>query len=140
MKKKQRILSERVRMLYCAYFDTKVDTASWAPQYSCASCVSRLSNWCCTGYQMPFGVPMIWRELLNHADDCYFCCTEISLTGIRTGRIKYPNIRSASRPVMHSNTVPVPRKPEHLFQEQDSDSETNFVSEDKDFIPEPFSE
>ena len=42
--------------------------------------------------------------------------------------------------MMHSNTVPVPRKPEHLFQEQDSDSETNFVSEDKDFIPEPFSE
>ena len=52
---------------------------------------------------------MVWRELRNHADDCYFCLTNI--TGFNASsrkKIKYPNLRSAMRPVPHSDDLPVP--------------------------------
>ena len=51
---------------------------------------------------------MVWREPRNHADDCYFCLTYI--TGFNASsrkKIKYPNLRSAMRPVPHSNDLPV---------------------------------
>ena len=56
-----------------------------------------------------FAVPMVWRESRNHADDCYFCLTNI--TGFNASsrkKIKYPNLRSAVRPVPHSDGLPVP--------------------------------
>ena len=59
-----------------------------------------------------FAVPMVRREPRNHADDCYFCLTNI--TGFNASsrkKIKYPNLRSAMRPVPHSDDLPVPRSP-----------------------------
>ena len=56
-----------------------------------------------------FAVPMVWKEPQNHADDCYFCLTNI--TGFKASsrkKIKYPNLRSAMRPVPHSDDIPVP--------------------------------
>ena len=56
-----------------------------------------------------FAVPMVWREPRNYADDCYFCLTHI--TGFNASsrkKIKYPNLRSAMRPVPHSDDLPVP--------------------------------
>ena len=55
---------------------------------------------------------MVWREPRNHADDCYFCLTNI--TGFNASsrkKIKYPNLRSAMRPVPHSDDLPVPTPP-----------------------------
>ena len=55
---------------------------------------------------------MVWREPRNHADDCYFCLTNI--TGFNASsrkNIKYPNLRSAMRPVPHSDDLPVPTPP-----------------------------
>ena len=55
---------------------------------------------------------MVWREPWNHADDCYFCLTNI--TGFNASsrkKIKYPNLRSAMRPVPHSDDLPVPTSP-----------------------------
>ena len=55
---------------------------------------------------------MVWRELRNHADDCYFCLTNI--TGFNASskkKIKYPNLRSAMRLVPHSDDLPVPTRP-----------------------------
>ena len=52
---------------------------------------------------------MVWREPRNHADDCYFCLTNI--TGFNASswkKIKYHNLRSAMRPVLHSDDLPVP--------------------------------
>ena len=59
-----------------------------------------------------FAVPMVWREPRNHADDCYFCLTNI--TGFNASsrkKIKYPNLRSAMRPVLHSDDLLVPTPP-----------------------------
>ena len=56
-----------------------------------------------------FPVPMVWREPRNHADDCYFCLTNI--TGFNASsrkKIKYPNLRSDMRPVPNSDDLPVP--------------------------------
>ena len=59
-----------------------------------------------------FAVSMVWRELRNHADDCYFCLTNI--TGFNASsrkKIKYPNLRYAMRPVPHSDDLPAPALP-----------------------------
>ena len=58
---------------------------------------------------MRFGVPMVWREPMNHHDDCYFCM--VDMTGWNSYKKKtwfYPDIKSAIRPVPHCSEVPVP--------------------------------
>ena len=59
-----------------------------------------------------FALPMVWREPRNHAYDCYLCLTNI--TGFNASsrkKIKYPNLRSAMRPVPHSDDLPVTTPP-----------------------------
>ena len=67
---------------------------------------------------------MVWREPRNHADDCYFCLTNI--TGFNASsreKIKYPNLRSAMRPVPHSDDFPVPTPPVNKDLLSSSDEE-----------------
>ena len=57
---------------------------------------------------MRFGVPMVWREPMNHHDDCYFCM--VDMTGWNSFKKKtwfYPDIKSAIRPLPHCSEVPV---------------------------------
>ena len=71
-----------------------------------------------------FAAPMIWREPRNHADDCYFCLTNI--TGFNASsrkKIKYPNLRSAMRPVPDSDDLPVPIPPVNKDLLSSSDEE-----------------
>ena len=51
---------------------------------------------------------MVWRELGNHHDDCYFCA--VKLTGFNRHKKKweYPDMESARRPVLHTEGIPVP--------------------------------
>ena len=52
------------------------------------------------------------RDPRNHADDCNFCLSNI--TGFNASsrkKIKYPNLRSAMKPVPHSDDLPVPTLP-----------------------------
>ena len=68
-----------------------------------------------------FAVPMVWREPRNHADDCYFCFTNI--TGFNASsrkKIKYPNLRSAMRLVPHSD-VPSPLVNKDLLSSSDEE-------------------
>ena len=67
---------------------------------------------------------MVSREPRNHADDCYFCLTNI--TGFNASsrkKIKYPNLRSAMRPVPHSDDLSVPTPPinKDLFSSSDEE-------------------
>ena len=67
---------------------------------------------------------MVWREPRNHAGDCYFCLTNI--TGFNASsrkKIKYPNLRSAMRPVPHSDYLPVPTPPVNKDLLSSSDEE-----------------
>src|SRR5271167_4051395 len=71
---------------------------------------------------LPFGIPMVWREQQNHHDDYYFCLTNIKgFNKKNKDNIIYPNLRSANRPVPHSDKVPIPI-PAEIFESSESDS------------------
>ena len=112
---------------YFYYFDCKIgdQDKSWAPRICCKLCYNGLTAWF-NGKKAAFNfaVPMVWRELRNHADDCYFCLTKI--TGFYASsrkKIKYPNLRSAMRPVPHSDDLPVPTPPVNKDLLSSSDEE-----------------
>ena len=104
-----------IRTAYFHYFDCKIgdQDKSWAPHICCKPCYNGLTAWF-NGKKAAFNfaVPMVWREPRNHADDCYFCLTNI--TGFNASsrkKIKYPNLGFAMRPVPHSDDLPVPTPP-----------------------------
>ena len=89
---------------------------------------------------MPFAIPMVWRELKNHGDDCYFCSINVQGYNISNKKdIVYPDLPSARRPVVHGPDLPVPTPPashESLFT---SSSSTETEGERHDEIYEPAS-
>lgn len=88
---------------------------------------------------------------MNHVDDCYFCLTNVcdSLTKNKNS-IFYPNLSSAIRPVLHSNSTPVPIRPDVIVDVPDecysesSENESNKIYEiyepDKDWSLELFTQ
>ena len=120
----RRTISSLLRTAYFHYFDCKIGDQdnSWATQIYCKPCYNGLTLWF-NGKKAAFNfaVPMVLREPWNYADDCYFCLTNI--TGFNASsrkKIKYPNLRSAMRPVPHSDDLPVPTPPvnKDLFPHQ----------------------
>lgn len=96
---------------YELYFGCKVGDfdKSWAPNKCCVSCIRLLTGWKNGTHHMPFAIPMIWREPKDHQTDCYFCLTNIKgITSKSKYIVKYPNLPSAMRPVLHSEEFPVP--------------------------------
>ena len=73
-----------------------------------------------------FEVWMVLREPRNHAGDCYFCLTNITGFNVSSRKkIKYLNLRSAMRPVPHSEDLPVPTPPVNKDRLSSSDEETH---------------
>jgi hypothetical protein len=61
-----------VRKAYYAYFGMKlgIQDKSWAPHKVCCVCVEELRQWTQGKMKsLPFGIPMIWRELGKDSDD-----------------------------------------------------------------------
>ena len=90
----RRTITSLLRTTYFHYFDCKVgdQNKSWAPHICCKPSYNGLTAWF-NGKKAAFNfaVPMVWREPRNHADDCYFCLTNI--TGFNASsreKIKYP--------------------------------------------------
>lgn len=112
LKANRKPISEFVKRAYVGYFGVKLgdQDKQWAPHIVCKTCIEQLRHWT-NGKRscLKFGVPMVWREQINHFDDCYFCMVNIIGTN-RNNRHKlsYPDIPSARRPVPHSDIVPVP--------------------------------
>ncbi|KAK9871529.1 hypothetical protein WA026_012902 [Henosepilachna vigintioctopunctata] len=74
------------------------------------SCRCTLTSWL-NGNKtsMPFCVPALWRESSNHFNDCYFCMTDIrGFTKKIKHNIKYPDVPSMSKPVLHREEMPPP--------------------------------
>jgi hypothetical protein len=72
-----------------------------------------------------FGIPMVWRQPINHVDDCYFCmCTLKGFNTKNKKAITYPNLPSAIRPVPHGPDIPVPNPPKQLHTLQAESSAT----------------
>jgi len=65
---------------YKHYFACQVgdQDEKWAPHICCNRCRTSLLFWLDgKRKQMPFAVPMVWREQSDHVTDCYFCMTNI---------------------------------------------------------------
>ena len=67
---------------------------------------------------------MVWRDPRNHAEDFPFCLTNITAFNASSWKkIKYPNLRSAMRPIPHSNdlSVPTPLVNKNLLSSSDEE-------------------
>lgn len=126
-KEQRRSLTPAVKKCYEQYFGCKVGDQgkNWAPHVCCSTCVKRLGDWVKGCRHMNFAIPMIWREQQDHSSDCYFCLTQIKgISSKSRHTVKYPNLKSAMRPVPHSSDLPVPQPPAQItVQEEDFQSE-----------------
>ena len=67
---------------------------------------------------------MVWREPRNHVGDFYFCLTNIiGFNESSRKKFNYPNLRSAMRPVPHSDDLPLPTPPVNKDLLSSSDEE-----------------
>jgi hypothetical protein len=118
-------ITSNVKKLYHAYFGYKLGDQDkpFAPHIACQCCTSKLRMWSAKKLKsLPFGIPMVWREQQNHHNDCYFCLTNIQgFNKKNKDNVIYPNLRSANRPVPHSDEVPIPI-PAEAFESSESDS------------------
>ena len=122
-------ISKFVKHAYNAYFHLKLgdQDKAWAPHIVCRTCVENLRRWTKGALsQLAFGIPMVWREPKNHVDDCYFCLVNTKGFSKKSkGKIRYPNLCSALRPIPHSDDIPVPPPPASSYSSSDSDNESS---------------
>lgn len=153
--KQRQNITTFVKRAYHAYFGVRLgdQDKGWAPHTVCRTCVEALRHWS-KGRKasMPFAIPMIWREPLNHYDDCYFCLTNVrGYNAKNKNAIVYPNLPSAIRPVPHSEHLHPPLPPSsQLETENDSDDELMldesrdehdiYTAEEQHNIPEAFTQ
>ena len=75
---------------------------------------------------MPFAVATVWREPVDHTNDCYFYMVSPVLKGLfrkKTWTVQYPNAAPALRPVPHEEGLPIPIPPESYSLETDGEEE-----------------
>lgn len=116
--------------------------AVWTPFIVCNQCKTTLVSWAAgsTAYVLTsieyfifsnyiffhnrryfkFDVPMLWREPISHADDCYVCKAKIVGKG-RHRRAVYAVTSVATLPVPHLDTVPYPICPDSTRDKRKSD-------------------
>ena len=117
-------LSHLIKKCYENYFGCKVGDRdkSWAPHFRCVTCARPLVAWAKGSCCMPFTIPMVWREPMDHVSDCCFFLTSITgVTAKSKHTVQYPNLPPAMRPVPHSAELLVPKSPTNMTL---SDSES----------------
>ncbi|GBP63242.1 hypothetical protein EVAR_56623_1 [Eumeta japonica] len=138
MKDHRKPINDMITRLYSLYFGIQIGNQDkvWAPHIVCKICIEHLRQWeKGTRKSLKFGISMRWREQKNHHDDCYFCIT--NLAGINKNnrsKWKYPNISSATRPIPHSETVPILGIGTVFHREvQECDDDEMEISEEEDY-------
>ena len=101
-----------VKQTYLAYSGMKLgdQDKSWAPHMVCKTCVENLRQWRNGGRKgLKFGVPMVWREPINHHSYCYFCCVNVKgLNRYKKRKYEFPDLELARRAMPHGEDVPIP--------------------------------
>ena len=89
-------ISVFVKQAFFAYFKVKLGDQDkpWVPHKVCKQCVESLRMWTKgTRENMPFGIPMVWREQKYHCTDCYFCSVKTSgFNKKNKSEIECPNV------------------------------------------------
>ena len=132
--RQRRNITNFVKLAYKLYFDIKLGDKKWAPHTVCHICEESLQDWTKGKRKnLPFGVPMVWREPLNHIDDCYFCLVNTTGIGkIKRQKIAYSNIPSNIRPIQHSKEIPFPIFKSFFLS---LDEESMSATETEEFLP-----
>uniref|UniRef100_A0A0K2TLE3 Putative LOC101234556 [Hydra vulgaris] n=1 Tax=Lepeophtheirus salmonis TaxID=72036 RepID=A0A0K2TLE3_LEPSM len=99
---------------------------SWAPHIVCNTCKINLSRSIEEKLnKMSFGVPIVWRKPKDHFSNCYFCLVKtFRFSNKNKCHIVYPNLCSATRPILHSDQIAVPTYESPL--ENQGDVERNY--------------
>ncbi|GFT87555.1 uncharacterized protein TNCV_3759931 [Trichonephila clavipes] len=143
VKKQQRNISNFVQKVYFAYiyiyFGIKLvdQDKSWAPHVVCSVCVEELRQWFKGKKSFRFAVAMIWKELKNQSDDCYFCSCSVQGFNLKNRKdISYATIiRSAIRPVPHGFELPIPSLPDTLDNILDDLDQISHISSHSGYDP-----
>jgi hypothetical protein len=116
--RKTKNITSLVKTAYFAYFGIKLGDQDklWSPHTVCSVSVEDLRNWTKGKRKaLQFSIPMVWRQPINHVDDCYCCmCTLKGFNTKNKKEITYPNLPSAIRLVPHGPDIPVPNPPKQL--------------------------
>lgn len=139
IKSHRKKITLQIKKAYKLYFGCHLgdQDKSWAPHIVCSLCSVKLLGWLRgTTHSMPFAIPMIWREPRDHLTDCYFCITKVKGFSLKNRcAIKYPNLQSAIRPVLHSANLPVPISPTEIVDyEEDEDDNSGVTSDEQSFV------
>lgn len=105
-------ISDEICRIYEQYFNIPVvKGVKWAPSIICTNCNCKLLAWSKgTCEKMDFGIPMMWYETQNHdANNCYACANQ--LARLNRAKTTYKSVPSAHRPLPHSDSVPIPKRP-----------------------------
>ena len=120
----------------------------WAPHKICQTCLAHLTAWSKgLSNSMPFSIPMVWREPGDHVTDCNFYAVITNGFNARNkATIKYPDLPSASRPILHCNelSAPIPGKPvsqcNYSVGSASPEMSDNDASYKDEWIPQQFSQ
>lgn len=103
-------LSQKLILTYEKYFDQKfISGVPWVPQTICKRCYNYLLEWSHHKRKsLPFGVPMIWTNPINHdPSNCYACVnTKRGLQKKNMAKFQYKSVRSAQVPLPHTDNIP----------------------------------
>lgn len=128
-----RKIKDNIKLAYLHYFgfEMRHDDKPWTPNIVCAQCRQVLNKWM-SGEKthLQFGVPMLWREVVNHETDCYFCVVNVrGINRSALNTIVYPDVVSATKRVPHNENLPIPTPPTNfatLSSESERERDSSF--------------
>lgn len=101
----RRPINAIVKNLYKLYFGMEIEHQEmcWVPHNICTLCRSNLTKWTKNEGHLSFGKPMIWRDPIDHQNNCYICLTHVfGYSKKNRNEIQYATVNSVTLSVLHS--------------------------------------